>query len=160
MLRDLPLRGRRGHCGPEGAEVRDGDRVLGTITDNYLVDNNGIDIALIEIADSYDVDSLPDSTAFACAETPEPTDAVIMDGAFSGEQTGTVVSEPVQKEANAFGEEHPVEYVLTNNESERGDSGAPVVTDAGCLAGILNGGNGEYSALTFLPENLLATAGL
>lgn len=48
----------------------------------------------------------------------------------------------------------------TERDHERGDSGAPVVTDAGCLAGILNGGNGEYSALTFLPEEVLDTAGL
>lgn len=83
-----------------------------------------------------------------------------MDGAFSDEQAGAVVSEKVNKEASAFGEKYPVEYVLTDNESERGDSGAPVVTDAGCLAGILNGGNGEYSALTFLPEEVLDAAGL
>lgn len=64
------------------------------------------------------------------------------------------------EEASAFGEKYTVEYVLTDNESERGDSGAPVVTDTGCLAGILNGGNGEYSALTFLPEDILDDAGL
>lgn len=149
-----------GHCGPEGAKVRDGDKVVGTITDNYLVDGAGADVALIELDDNYAAEALPDSTTFTCAETPATTDGVTMDGAFSDEQAGAVVSEKVNKEASAFGEKYPVEYVLTDNESERGDSGAPVVTDAGCLAGILNGGNGEYSALTFLPEEVLDAAGL
>lgn len=149
-----------GHCGPEGAEVRNGEKVLGTITENYLVDGAGVDVAFIDLDDNYDTGAFRGPTAFSCVETPDAADAVIMDGAFSGEQAGTVVSAAVKREANAFGQKYPVEYVLTNNKSQPGDSGAPVVTDAGCLAGILNGGNGEYSALTFLPGDVLAAAGL
>lgn len=61
-----------GHCGPEGAEVREGDKVVGTITDNYFVDGAGADVALIDLDDNYDTEALPDSTAFACTETPDP----------------------------------------------------------------------------------------
>lgn len=142
-----------GHCGPEGAEVRDGDDVVGKITDNYLVDGKGVDLAVISLEKEYET---PDAVE-ACVDKPAPTTAVTMDGAFSGEQSGAIVSEPVKKDAEAFGQSYPAEYVLTNNSSKPGDSGAPVYAESGCLAGILNGGNGEYSALTFLPEDLLST---
>ena len=71
----------------------------------HLVDGKGVDLAVISLEKEYET---PDAVE-ACVDKPAPTTAVTMDGAFSGEQSGAIVSEPVKKDAEAFGQSYPAE---------------------------------------------------
>lgn len=145
-----------GHCGKEGDEVRggkdaDGERI-GTIEKNYLTDGANKDAALVKLDPDHRiaVEDLPE-----CISRPNVTDEITVDGGFTRGADGKIVSEQVGNGADAFMKSFPATYMLTDAEAEHGDSGAPIHSQDGCLAGLLTAGNGAYSALTLLPEEAL-----
>lgn len=145
-----------GHCGKEGDEVRggkdaDGGRI-GTIEKNYLTEGANKDAALIKLDPDHRVavEDLPQ-----CISRPNVTDVISVDGGFTRGAEGKIVSDLVGNGADAFKKSFPAAYMLTDAEAEHGDSGAPIHSQDGCLAGLLTAGNGAYSALTLLPEEAL-----
>ena len=148
-----------GHCGKEGDEVRVGKggngEQIGTVEKNYLIEGANKDAALIRLNQDHHVakEDLP-----PCISQPNVADEITVGGGTSKRTSGKIVSELVSNGADAFKKCFPATYMLTDAEAERGDSGAPIHSQDGCLAGLLTAGNGKYSALTFLPEDALESA--
>lgn len=145
-----------GHCGESADEVYSKGRRIGSIGENYLWSNQGIDVSEILLDPPVDYVLRADKISDKSIEIPS---AIFAKTFLGGRIDGVVNDKNLYCEAFSInGREYQARTLKAQMTSKPGDSGAPVYNPAGELVALIEGGNGKgdttITPLSFLEEKL------
>ena len=130
-----------GHCGKKGAKVFSKNKEIGWISNNYLFDNTGIDIAEITLFNSPGYEFKFDIPVRQPLQSGMPLSVFT---ALNGSSEGTLQNEVVGCQTFSIDDVSVGASVYsTELHTSPGSSGAPVYSKENQLIGIVQGGSGK-----------------